>query len=358
MGWANLLLRGKRDEQAAARAFENIARSARAQNQIISDLLDVSRITSGKLRFEVGAVDLGSVVEAALEIVRPAAEAKGVELRLSVDSTAGPVSGDADRLQQVVWNLLTNAIKYTPRGGHVETRLEREGLDAVIIVRDTGEGISADFLPYVFARFRQADGTTTRKHGGLGLGLAIVRHLVEAHGGQVSVASEGAGQGATFTVRLPLRALRDADFESRNEAAVEDQSGIVTGLRVLVVDDDEDSRELLSLVLTEDGAEVRTVASAAEALDILNQWEQWQPDVLVSDIGTPGEDGYDFIRQVRALPAGRGGQVPAVALTGYTSPEDQKRTFAAGYQTFMPKPVDLDGLAAAIAHLTGRVGRV
>jgi two-component system CheB/CheR fusion protein len=357
-GWANLLFRGGLDEQAAVRAIENIARSARAQNQIISDLLDVSRIISGKLLFEVSAVDLSSVVEAALETVRPAAEAKGVELRLSVDSMAGPVSGDAERLQQVVWNLLTNAVKYTPRGGHVETRLEREGTQAAIIVSDTGEGISPDFLPYVFARFRQADGTTTRKHGGLGLGLAIVRHLVEAHGGRVSASSEGVGQGATFTVRLPLRALRNADFGWRNEAAVEDQSGIVTGLRVLVVDDDEDSRELVSLALTEGGAEVRTAASVAEALVILNQWKQWRPDVMVSDIGMPGEDGYEMIRQVRALPAERGGQVQAVALTGYARLEDRRRALAAGYQMFVTKPVEKDELAAAIARLAGRTENI
>jgi PAS domain S-box-containing protein len=355
LGWANTLLRGKLDEQAATRALENIARNARAQNQLISDLLDVSRIISGKLRFEVSAVDLSSVIEAALETVRPAAEAKGVELRLKLDPTAGLVSGDETRLQQVVWNLLTNAIKYTPRGGHVETRLEREGTHAAIIVRDTGEGINADFLPYVFNRFQQADGTTTRKHGGLGLGLAIVRHLVEAHGGQVSAASEGAGQGATFTVTLPLMALRNVDFGLRNEEEVDEQSAILTGLRVLVVDDELDARELLRWALTQDGAEVRTVTSAAEALDILSQW---QPEVLVSDIGMPGEDGYKLIRQVRALPADRGGQVPAVALTGYARLEDQRRALAAGYQIFVPKPVELDELASEIARLAGRTGKI
>jgi len=231
-------------------------------------------------------------------------------------------------------------------------------------VGDTGEGISADFLPYVFARFRQADGTTTRQHGGLGLGLAIVRHLVEAHGGQVRAASEGAGQGATFTVTLPLAGRRregetegGRDFSSpfspfspSLRPSVPPPS-VPAGLRVLVVDDDRDSRELLRLALTEEGAEVRTAASAAEALDIFNQWEQWRPDVLVSDIGMPGEDGYELMRQVRALPAERGGQAPAVALTGYVRPEDQKRALAAGYQMFVPKPVEMDKLVTAIARL-------
>lgn len=353
-GWAHALRGGKLDAGQAAHAIEIIERNAKSQNQIINDLLDVSRIITGKMRLDVGPVQLGALIEAAVETMRPAADAKGVELRLTIDPTIGPVSGDAERLQQVIWNLLTNAVKYTPRGGHVEARLEREDSQIAIIVQDTGEGISPDFLPYVFARFRQADGTTTRKYGGLGLGLSIVRHLVEAHGGRVSAASEGAGRGATFTVRLPLRAMRDADSGSRKDAAAESQSGTITGLRVLVVDDDEDALELSRLVLTDDGAEVRIAASAEEALDILKQWDQWRPDVLVSDIGMPGEDGYELIRQVRALPVDRGGQVPAVALTGYASLEDQKRALAAGYQLFMTKPVEREDMAVAIARLAGR----
>ena len=360
-GWADLLLGGGLDEQAAARAFEIIARNARAQNQLIADLLDVSRIITGKLRFETGVIDLIQVIEAAAETVRPAAEAKGVELRLRLDPTAGPVSGDDTRLQQVVWNLLSNAIKSTPRGGRVETRLERDGAQAAIIVRDTGEGISADLLPHIFDRFRQADGATTRQHGGLGLGLAIVRHLVEAHGGRVSASSEGAGQGATFTVTLPLMALPNADFGLRNEDVAKQsaihlpQSTILAGFRVLVVDDQEDARELLRLALTMRGAEVRVGATAREALDIL---DQWQPDVLVSDIGMPGEDGYGLIRQVRALPAERGGQIPAVALTGYASDKDATRVLEAGYHMFAPKPVDLAELAVEIARLAERTGKI
>ncbi|HKQ74714.1 MAG TPA: chemotaxis protein CheB [Blastocatellia bacterium] len=360
-GWADLLLSGGLDEQAAARAIEIIARNARAQNQLIADLLDVSRITTGKLRFETGVIDLIQVIEAAAETVRPAAEAKGVELQLRLDPAAGPVSGDDTRLQQVVWNLLSNAIRSTPRGGRVEMRLERDGAQAAIIVRDTGEGISADLLPHIFDRFRQADGTTTRQHGGLGLGLAIVRHLVEAHGGQVNASSEGAGHGATFKVKLPLMALPNADFGLRNgdvakpSAVHRPQSAILAGLRVLVVDDQEDVRELLRLALTLRGAEVRVGATAREALDIL---DKWQPDVLVSDIGMPDEDGYGLIRQVRALPAERGGQIPAVALTGYASDKDAARVIEAGYQTFAPKPVDLAELAAEIARLAERTGKI
>jgi CheY-like chemotaxis protein/two-component sensor histidine kinase len=352
LGWSNILLGGKLDEHGTARAIETISRNARAQNQLIADLLDVSRIITGKLRFEAGAVNLKMVIEAALETVRPAAEAKGVELLLTLDPTLGKVSGDADRLQQVVWNLLTNAIKYTPCGGHIETRLEREGEHAAIIVRDFGEGISPDFLPYVFARFRQADGATTRKHGGLGLGLSIVRHLVEAHGGQVRVSSEGAGKGTTFIVTLPLIAVRGEDREAEPADTSNPQlpsPKTLEGLRVLVVDDEADVRELLRFVLTDSGAEIRTVASAAEALDLLRQW---QPEVLVSDIGMPDVDGYEFLRQVRALPAEHGGRIPAVALTGYARPEDERRALAAGYQLFVPKPVDLPELEAAIARLT------
>ncbi|MEK6321780.1 MAG: chemotaxis protein CheB [Acidobacteriota bacterium] len=354
MGWADLLHRGELNEQTAARAAESIARNARAQNQLISDLLDVSRIISGKLRFEIGAVDLIQVIEAATDTVRPAADAKGVDLRLLLDPKAGLVSGDASRLEQVVWNLLSNAIKYTPRGGLVETRLEREGTNVAIIVRDTGEGISADFLPYVFARFRQADGTTTRQHGGLGLGLAIVRNLVESHGGSVHADSAGTGQGATFTVTLPLIAIR-REGSDRKPAdageAVRGQSPLpknLNAVRVLVVDDERDAREVLSLALTQEGAEVRVGATVGEALEIL---DQWIPDVLVSDIGMPGEDGYTLIKEVRAREAERGGLIPALALTGYASHQDASRARAAGFQMHLPKPVESARFIAAVASL-------
>lgn len=353
LGWAQMLRSGQLEEAEVAPALEAIESNARTQTKLIADLLDTSRIIMGKLALELGPVDLITVIQAAKETVRQAAEEKGVELRMELDPTAGPVLGDVARLQQIVWNLLTNAIKYTPQGGYVETRLEREGTSSVaIIVKDTGEGISADFLPHVFVPFRQADATTARRHSGLGIGLAIVRHLVEVHGGKVSASSEGAGQGATFRVVFPLSALSNSDFESLNKSAAE-QSADLTGLRVLVVDDNRDARGLLSSALTKRGAEVRACATVRTALDTL---EQWQPDVLVSDIGMPGEDGYDFIRQVRSLPDDRGGQIPAVAVTGYASKKDAARALEAGYQMFVSKPVELTGLVAIIRSVTQHFG--
>ncbi len=364
LGWAHMLVRGKLDEENTAHGLKVIERNARAQNQLIADLLDVSSIITGKFRFEQGAVELVPIIEAALETVRPAAEAKGVELRLLADPAAGLISGDANRLQQVVWNLLTNAVKYTPRNGHIEVQLKRHDTSAEIVVHDTGEGIGPEFLPYIFDRFRQADGTTTRQHGGLGLGLAIVRQLVELHGGTVRAASPGVGQGATFRVTLPLMALRNAALEMRNEGgdARDQQSETrqpeftdLTDLRVLVVDDEPDTRELLTIALTHSGAEVRVAATVSAALDIL---DEWKPDVLVSDIGMPGEDGYDLIRAVRALESAKGGAIPAVALTGYASPEDVTRARDAGYQTHMAKPVAPSELAVTVAKLAGNDGQI
>jgi PAS domain S-box-containing protein len=355
LGWVQMLRSGMVEEAKVAHALEAIERNAKTQNQLVADLLDTSQIIVGKLRMELGPIQLIPVIKAALETVRPMAEAKGVELRVELDPRAGQVLGDANRLQQIVWNLLANAIKYTHQDGCVETRLERKENSVVIIVRDTGEGISPEFLPHVFARFRQADFTTTRQHGGLGLGLAIVHHLVEAHGGQVSASSEGVGKGATFMVTLPLMASPNADFGLLNKDAAE-QSAILTGLRVLVVDDNSDARELLRVALTRRGAEVRVGDTARAALDILKQWEQWQPDVLVSDIGMPGEDGYDLIRQVRSLPDDRGGQIPAVALTGYASAKDSARILAAGYQMFVSKPIDLAELVTVITSVIKHFG--
>jgi two-component system, chemotaxis family, CheB/CheR fusion protein len=356
MGWAHMLNRGSLDEKTTARAVEIIERSARAQNQLISDLLDVSRMIMGQIRFEMSAVELIPVIQAATDTIRPAADAKGVELRLMLDTAAGLVSGDAARLQQIVWNLLTNAVKFTSRNGHVDVRLKREDTSVVIIVSDNGEGISPEFLPHIFDRFRQAESTTTRQHGGLGLGLAIVRNLVELHGGTVRAASHGVGQGATFTVTFPLMAVQlpNSDFESGNEDAEHQSqighppSAILAGLRVLVVDDEPDARELLSLALTHSGAEVRASATASEALEIL---DQWKPDVLVSDIGMPSEDGYSLIRKVRARDSKHNGLIPALALTGYASTDDAARALAAGYQTHMPKPVAPRELVAAVASL-------
>jgi PAS domain S-box-containing protein len=353
MGWTHLLTRGKLDEETSARGLETIARNASAQNQLISDLLDVSRIISGQLRFESGVVDLIPVIEAASETVRPAADARGVVLHLKLEQGAGLVSGDSMRLQQIVWNLFNNAVKFTPRGGQVTVRLKREYSSVVIIVSDTGEGISAEFLPYIFDRFRQAESTTKRQHNGLGLGLAIVRHLVEAHGGTIRASSKGVGKGATFTVTFPLLAVHRDGIDAERAflpagSAISAPSAILKGLRVLVIDDEEDARELLTIALTQSGAEVRTAATVGAALEIL---DQWKPNVLVSDIGMPGEDGYDLIRTVRALESERGGTVPALALTGYASAEDAARARVAGYQTHMAKPVAPSDLIVAVASL-------
>ncbi len=355
MGWTHLLTRGKLDKETSARGLETIARNASAQNQLISDLLDVSRIISGQLRFESGVVDLIPVIKAATETVRPAADAKGIALQLKLDKGAGLMSGDAMRLQQIVWNLLNNAVKFTPRGGEVTVRLNRENSRVVITVSDTGEGISGEFLPYIFDRFRQAESTSKRQHSGLGLGLAIVRHLVEAHGGTICASSKGSGKGATFTATFPLLAVHrdgiDAERAFFHEgSAISARSAILKGLRVLVIDDEEDARELLTIALTQSGAEVRTAVTVEAALDLL---DQWKPNVLVSDIGMPVEDGYDLIRKVRALGPEQGGTIPALALTGYASAEDAARAHVAGYQTHMAKPVAPSDLVVAVARLVG-----
>ncbi|HYE13406.1 MAG TPA: ATP-binding protein, partial [Pyrinomonadaceae bacterium] len=367
-GWALLLNSGQLDDAAARRAAAVIERNARAQKQIINDLLDVSRFISGKMRLEVERVALGRVVAEAVEAVRLAAQAKGIEIEgPGADQPDVHVSGDPDRLQQIVWNLLTNAVKFTPQGGRVAVALtERDG-HAEISVSDTGCGIAPDFLPYVFDRFRQADGSTTREHGGLGLGLAIVRHLVELHGGTVRAESEGSGSGCVFTVRLPL--LRDAErglridegkdggridegYEIRNPSPA-----FLSGLRVLVVDDDAETLALLRTMLAGRGAEVSAASSAGEALAAL---ERDGADVLVSDIGMPGGDGYELIRRVRAgeaaagLPAAR--RVPALALTAYARAEDSVRALAEGFQAHLAKPVEPAELWRAVARLGRGLG--
>jgi PAS domain S-box-containing protein len=357
MGWTHLLTRGKLDEETSARGLETIARNASAQNQLISDLLDVSRIISGQLRFESGVVDLIRVIEAVTETVRPAADAKGVVLHLKLAQDAGLMSGDSMRLQQIVWNLLNNAVKFTPRGGQVSVQLKRECSSIVIVVSDTGEGISSEFLPYIFDRFRQAESTTKRQHSGLGLGLAIVQHLVEAHGGTIRAASKGRAKGATFTVTFPLLAMHTNGINGQHAfypagSAISLPAAILEGFRVLVIDDEEDARELLTIALTQSGAEVRTAATVRSALDVL---DQWKPHVLVSDIGMPDEDGYDLIRTVRALEPDKGGTIPALALTGYASAEDAARTRLAGYETHMAKPVAPNDLVVAVASLVAKV---
>ncbi|HEY0174346.1 MAG TPA: ATP-binding protein, partial [Pyrinomonadaceae bacterium] len=360
LGWAHMLRTGRLGADSAAGAFETIERNARAQSQLIDDLLDVSRAITGKLRIDVRPVDPNSFIEAAVEAVRPAAEAKGVRVQKVVDTGLVTVSGDPVRLQQVVWNLLSNAIKFTPRGGRVQVRMERVNSHVEIAVSDTGAGIVPDFLPHVFDRFRQADQKTTRRHGGLGLGLAIVRHLVELHGGSVRAESAGEGQGSTFTVLLPVAPVYASDpSEGRVHPAARDTlppfecPDRLDGLRVLVVDDEPDTRDMLKAGLEHCGANVTTVGSAAEAFALI---EREPPHVLISDIGMPEEDGYDLIRKVRKLPAERGGRVPAIALTAYARAEDRMHALRAGYQMHVPKPVELVELAAVTASLARRDG--
>ncbi len=353
LGWVQVLRSGKLDPAAAVRALETIERNSRAQAQLIADLLDVSRIITGKLRLDFKPVDLRRIIDAALDSVRPAADAKGILLDISIAPLASPVLGDADRLQQVIWNLLSNSIKFTARGGRVEVQLREADANAVIRVSDTGIGIRPDFLPYVFDRFRQAEGSITRTHGGLGLGLSIVRHLIELHGGTAEVASEGEGEGATFTVRLPLRAeLAEDPLDSTAVTqSLFSKPDLLTGVRVVVVEDEADTRELLVMALQQCGAEVAAFGSAPEALAEL---DRAIPDVLLSDIGMPVQDGYELIHTLRSREPGRGGNVPAAALTAYARAEDRLRALEAGFQTHLPKPVDPSELISTVARLAGR----
>jgi CheY-like chemotaxis protein len=296
-------------------------------------------------------VDLAPVVRAAIETVRPAADAKGIRIEARLDPLASAMVGDPDRLQQVVWNLVSNAVKFTPKDGRVEVELSRANAHARIRVRDTGKGIRATFIPHVFDRLRQADSTSTRAHGGLGIGLAIVRHLVELHGGTVAAESEGEGKGATFTVELPISGAPGTERSAPDTVAQPEGAVRLDGVRVLVVDDEADTRDLLSFSLRNYGAEVTALGSATEALAAI---QQAKPDVLVSDIGLPGDDGYSLIRQVRALDEDRGGRVPAAALTAYAKDEDRHRAIAAGFQAHVTKPVELAELASVVASLAGR----
>ncbi|HUF92392.1 MAG TPA: ATP-binding protein, partial [Candidatus Limnocylindria bacterium] len=355
LGWARMLRRGQLEPGTQDRALAVIERNAQAQVQLIEDLLDVSRIITGKLRLDVRSVSLPGVVEAAMDSVRPAAESKGVHLTYDLDPRAGPIAGDSDRLQQVVWNLVLNAIKFTDGGGRVQVSTKRAGAHVEIVVSDTGRGIAPEVLPHIFERFRQGDSTTTRAHGGLGIGLALVRHLVELHGGTVHATSPGDNQGAAFTVRLPVMAQADtdADVRRRHPAAGGrlDHLTFLKDVKLLVVDDEPDTLELFAAMLAQQGAAVRTVSSAAAALRAL---ADWTPDVLVSDIGMPDEDGYALIRRVRALEADRGGRIPAIAVTAYGGVEDRIRVLSAGFDSHVPKPVEPAELATVIASLLAR----
>ena len=360
LGWAHILRSRPHTQLETEKALETIERNARVQTQLIEDLLDMSRIAAGKVRLDVQSLQPTSVIEAAVETVRPAADAKGIRLATFLDPEAGPISGDPGRLQQVIWNLLSNAIKFTPRNGRVQVVLERVNSHIEITVADNGIGIRRDFLPHLFERFRQGDASTTRTYGGLGLGLSIVKSLVELHGGTVAVDSEGEGRGTTVTVQLPLMVVHRAASTSRRHpraAEVQPLDQVViapelAGLTVLVVDDQEDARVLLKRVLEDHAGSVLTAEDADQALVLI---EQHRPDVLVSDIGMPGVDGFELLRRVRALGPDRGGRIPAIALTAFARSEDRTRALRAGFLVHVAKPVDPSELVATIASVAGRV---
>jgi signal transduction histidine kinase/DNA-binding response OmpR family regulator len=356
LGWSHLVRTGKLEESQMNRAFETIERNARSQSQLIDDLLDVSRIITGKLEIELVRTDICSVIDASIEAVRPSFETKKVKFEADLDSSHCLINGDGNRLQQIFWNLFNNAVKFTPAGGHILVKSELLDSNVRISVTDSGIGISSEFIPYIFDRFRQADGSTTRNHGGLGLGLAIVQHLVELHRGSVSVESRGKNKGATFIVELPV--LNEVEPCLSDDKVSADDNGdplgshkLLDGIRVLVVDDEADARELVSTILTRCGSEVRCSESAADAMQTMREWE---PDVLVSDIGMPIEDGYSFIKRVRRLRSKRAKDIPAVALTAYVNAVDRNKALTAGFQAHLPKPIEPQALVNLIAETTGR----
>src|SRR5689334_21802988 len=355
LGWARMLKTGKLDETTVARALDTIERNAKSQSQLIEDLLDFSRTLSGHVRLEMGRVEPAAVAEAAINVVRPAADAKSIRLEAIIDPRARPISGDAERLQQVLWNLLSNAVKFTPQGGRVQVRVARVESSVEIAVIDTGQGINPDFLPYVFERFRQADNTITRRHAGLGLGLAICKNLVELHGGTIRAVSPGEGQGASFIIRVPALSVHDADDSAKITHSAEPnarwQPPLVRldGVRVLLVDDEQDTRNLLTLILGQSGALVTTAAGVAEALELLRLTKY---DLLISDIEMPNEDGYSLIRKVRAHKSAEIRSIPAVALTAHARAADRVRALSEGFQLHIPKPVEPAELVVAISNLT------
>jgi signal transduction histidine kinase/ActR/RegA family two-component response regulator len=354
LGWASMLQRGAKDEETLKRGLQTIERNARAQGQLIDDLLDMSRIISGTLRLDVQLLEPEKVIEAALATVHPAAAAKRIDLRVDVARGLGLVLGDPGRLQQVMWNLLSNAVKFTPAGGMVQVMLGRDDQDVVIRVADSGIGIEPDFLPYVFDRFRQQDASITRKHGGLGLGLSIARQLVELHGGTIGVASAGNHAGTTFTLRLPL-----AEPQARSpqpEPVVAGQAapqGDLAGVKVLLVDDADDTLDVLQQILQHSGATIMAASNAGTALALL---EREQPDVIVSDIGMPDIDGFELMRRIRRRTAGAGGAIPAIALTAFTRQDDRRKAIQAGFDDYLAKPVEPGSLVAHIAQAVGQRG--
>jgi CheY-like chemotaxis protein len=358
IGWARMLQSGRLDQDSASHALEVIERNAWAQKQIIEDILDVSRVITGKLQLNLTPVDLVTIVDAALDAVRPAMEAKEIKIETFLDSSLRLVSGDPDRLQQVVWNVLSNAAKFTPAGGRVEIGVSQKNGHVEVNVKDTGPGIDPTFLPHVFERFRQADGSTTRTHGGLGLGLAIVRHLVELHGGTIAVSNREDGPGAIFTIRLPLPS-GELRAESLRTAAsifkeVQPEAAGLQGLQILIVDDETDTLDLISMELAQHGAKVTGVSSAEEALQTLSRQTF---DVLISDIGMPQMDGYELMRQIRKQEDGKKKPIPAIALTAYARVQDRMRAILAGYSTHVAKPVEANELVTVVASLAGRLGK-
>ncbi len=357
LGWSQLILQGTMRPEDIQRGLEIIDRNARAQNKLIEDLLEMSSIVSGKVRLDVHQLDLAAVAEAAVESILPAAEAKGIHLRKTIDAAAGLIAGDSSRLQQVIWNILSNAVKFTPKGGTIEVVVERVASHLELTVKDSGAGIKQEFLAYVFDRFRQADSSLTRSYGGLGLGLAIVKQLVTLHGGNVRAESPGEGKGASFIVSLPLAPVSNQKMAASLAARVpfHPDGGEMTlrGLKVLVIEDEPDARELIKEALTQSEADVFTAASAAEGLEIL---KNRRPDVLISDIGMPEEDGYQFVRAVRSLPATQGGRTPAIALTAFAHSTDRTKALLAGFQRHLSKPVESHELIATVGSLTGWTG--
>ena len=357
LGWSHLVRTGKLEEEQLLRAVETIERNARSQSQLIDDLLDVSRIITGKLQIEPVSVDLCNVVQAAVEAVRPSFEAKEIEVKTEVTGEACVVAGDSNRLQQIFWNLFSNAVKFTPQRGKIKVALKRQKSTIKVSVADSGIGINPEFVPYIFDRFRQADGSTTRAHGGLGLGLSIVKHLVELHRGTVEVKSDGLDRGTTFTVTFPvgsveeLIASQDIAAEAQGNGSPVEASQVLEGLRIMVVDDEADSREVVSAILTRCGSVVMCCESPAEALKI---FKEWKPDLLVSDIGMPVEDGYTLIKKLRKMKFKSAREVPAVALTAYATKEDKARALAAGFQVHVPKPIEPAALIRSIATVMGR----
>ena len=356
LGWAQMLRSGSLDRPAAEKALLTIERNARSQAHIVADLLDASRIATGNLSIESKPVELKSIVETAVDAVRPMVEAGSLRMQIVLEPWVGPFHGDAERLKQIVWNLLTNAIKFTPPDGLIEVRLERLENKALLIISDTGQGIDPEFLPCIFDRFRQADSSSRRQQGGLGLGLAIVKHLVELHHGAIYAYSGGEGNGSDFMITLPLAIDQRADQEQdlwtpRHDPQAEARSASLRGARALVVDDDHDTREILSVMLSRYGAEIRTASNAAEAFE---SFREWQPDILVSDIGMPIEDGYALIEKIRALSSAEGGEVPAIALTAFAGAQDREHAISAGFHQHLSKPVEPVNLARTVARILGR----